>query len=69
MFCKELSKLFPNPITSTSVNRTGEKPLIKPDDILNEFKSDIDLVIDDGVINGRGSKIFLFENGLWKQLR
>ena len=69
VFCKELSKLFPNPITSTSVNRTGEKPLTKPDDILNEFKSDIDLIIDDGLINGSGSKIFLFKNGLWKQLR
>ncbi len=68
-FCKELSKLFPNPITSTSVNRTGEKPLTKPDDILNKFKKDIDLVIDDGIINGVGSKIFFFENGFWKQLR
>jgi len=69
LFCKELLKLFPNPITSTSVNRTGEKPLTKPGDILNEFKNDIDLVIDDGIINGVGSKIFLFENGFWKQLR
>ena len=55
--------------TSTSVNRTGEKPLIKPDDILNEFISDIDLIIDDGIINGVGSKIFLFKNGSWEQLR
>jgi len=69
LFCKELSKLFPNPITSTSVNRTGQEPLTKPDDILNEFKNDIDLIIDDGIINGVGSKIFLFENGIWKQLR
>ena len=69
LFCKKLSELFPNPITSTSVNRTGEKPLTKPDDILNEFKKDIDLVIDDGIINGTGSKIFLFKNGFWKQLR
>ncbi len=61
--------LFPNPITSTSVNRTGEKPLTKPDDISNEFISDIDLIIDDGIINGVGSKIFLFKNGSWKQLR
>ena len=69
MFCKKLSRLFPNPITSTSVNRTGEKPLTKPNDILNEFKKDIDLVIDDGIIEGDGSKIFLFTNGFWKQLR
>ena len=30
---------------------------------------DIDLVIDDGIIEGDGSKIFLFENGSWEQLR
>ena len=69
LFCKALSNLFPNPITSTSVNRTGEKPLAKPDDISNEFKQDIDLIIDDGIIKGVGSKIFLFKNGFWKQLR
>ena len=46
-----------------------EKPLTKPDDISNEFINDIDLIIDDGIINGVGSKIFLFENGSWKQLR
>ena len=33
------------------------------------IKSDIDLIIDDGIINGVGSKIFLFENGSWTQLR
>ena len=65
LFCNK----FPHPITSTSVNRTGEKPLTKPDDISNEFISDIDLIIDDGIINGVGSKIFLFENGSWEQLR
>lgn len=69
LFCKELSILFPNPITSTSVNRTGEKPYTKPNDILNEFTNDIDLIIDDGIIKGVGSKIFLFKNGFWKQLR
>ena len=69
LFCKKLSKLFQNPITSTSANRNGEKPLTQPDDILNEFKKDIDLVIDDGIIHGTGSKIFLFKNGFWKQLR
>ena len=69
LFCTKLSKVFPNPITSTSVNRTGEKPLTKIDDILNEFKRDIDLIIDEGIINGVGSQIFLFKNGSWKQLR
>ena len=69
LFCKKISTLFPNPITSTSINRTGKRPLTKPDEILKEFKKDIDLIIDDGIINGTGSKIFLFKNGFWKQLR
>ena len=29
----------------------------------------IDLIIDGGVINGSGSKIFLLDNDIWKQLR
>ena len=35
-----------------------------------EIKCDnLDLIIDDGIINGIGSKIYLFENGSWKKLR
>ena len=57
-FCKELSSLFPNPITSTSANVNGKSPHTRAEDILNEFDNRIDLVIDGGIINGSGSKIF-----------
>ena len=68
-FCKMLSSLYLNPITSTSVNRTGKSPLTKPDDIRNEFKYDLDLIIDNGTINGSASKVFLFKDHVWEQLR
>ena len=68
-FCRELSSLFPNPITSTSANVNGKSPHIRAEDILNEFDNGIDLIIDGGMINGSGSKIFLLDNDIWKQLR
>ena len=68
-FCKELSSLFPNPITSTSVNRSGQSPHSTSADILSDFKDEIDLIVDDGIINGSGSKIFLLKNNVWEQLR
>ena len=68
-FCKELSSLFPNPITSTSANISGKNPCIRAEDILKEFQDSIDLIIDGGIINGSGSKIFLLDNDVWKQLR
>ena len=68
-FCKEISSLFPNPITSTSANISGKNPCIRAEDILKEFQDSIDLIIDGGIINGSGSKIFLLDNDVWKQLR
>ena len=68
-FCQKLTNLFPGPITSTSVNKTGEKPLTNAKDIFTEFSKQIDLIIDSGVINGTGSKILLYNRGSWKRLR
>ena len=68
-FCRELSILFPNPITSTSANISGKNPCIRAEDISKEFQDNIDLIIDGGIINGSGSKIFLLDNDVWKQLR
>ena len=68
-FCKMLSGKYLNPITSTSVNRTGKSPLTTPNDIRNEFKNELDLIIDSGIINGSCSKIFLFKDHVWEQLR
>ena len=37
--------------------------------IKNEFYNEIDLIIEDGVIEGAASKIYLFQNENWKILR
>ena len=38
-FCRELSSLFPNPITSTSANINGKNPHTRAEDILNDFET------------------------------
>ena len=68
-FCNKISNLFPNPITSTSANINGKDPHIRAKDISDEFDDSIDLIIDGGIISGQGSKIFLLNNDVWKQLR
>ena len=68
-FCKKLTKQYPNPITTTSVNQTGQQPFTNPTNILNYFSKMVDLIIEDGIIVGNGSKIFLLKNKIWKQLR
>ncbi|MCS5639182.1 MAG: L-threonylcarbamoyladenylate synthase, partial [Candidatus Marinimicrobia bacterium] len=52
-FCQQLARKFGGPITSTSVNRTGDPPMTDPNHIYSEFKHEIDLLIDDGIISGR----------------
>ena len=61
-FCQKLSEAYPNPITTTSVNRTKQKPLTNPEKILYEFTREIDLIIDDGIIEGSGSTIYNFQD-------
>jgi len=61
-FCQKLSEAYPNPITTTSVNRTKQKPLTNPEKILSEFTREIDLIIDDGIIEGSGSTIYNFQD-------
>ena len=61
-FCQKLSKAYPNPITTTSVNRTRQEPLTNPEKILSEFSREIDLIIEDGIIEGSGSTIYNFQN-------
>ena len=68
-FCKLLSNAYPNPITSTSVNRTGDSPLTDPDQICKVFESEIDLVVEDQIIDGDGSTIYLYHKGELKILR
>ena len=61
-FCQKLSEAYTNPITTTSVNRTKQKPLTNPEKILSEFTREIDLIIDDGIIEGSGSTIYNFQD-------
>ena len=68
-FCTLLSNNFSNPITTTSVNRTKMSPMTDPAKIIREFYKDVDLIIEDGHINGKGSEIRMFKGGLWARIR
>ena len=50
------------PITTTSVNKTNESPLNNPNDVINKFDGEFDLLIDDGKLPGsKGSTIYKLE--------
>ena len=58
-YCYDISKEYNKPITTTSVNRSGEQPLNDPKSISKIFGASIDLLIDDGKIKkSAGSKIY-----------
>ena len=58
-FCYDISKEYDKPITTTSVNLSGEQPLNDPKSISKIFGKSIDLLIDDGKIKeSAGSKIY-----------
>lgn len=51
------------PVTTTSVNRSGETPLNNPDEISEKFENEIDLLVDGGTLPpSHGSKIYKLEN-------
>ena len=68
-FCKSISSVFQNPITSTSVNRTGEPATTNPREINLEFGTEIDLFIEDGIIDGKGSTIYIFNDKILDKVR
>ena len=68
-FCISVAHNYPSPITTTSVNRSGNEPLSDPYKIELEFSNEIELCIDDGVIKGKGSKIYKYENQSWTPIR
>ncbi len=69
-FCQKISAMFPNPITTTSVNRTNEKPLNDPGLISLEFAQEIDLIIDGGTLPPSvGSTIYQLINNNIKIIR
>ena len=68
-FCFQITEKYPNPITTTSINTTGERPLTSPNLIGKKFGKEIDLIIEDGIIDNKGSKIYLFKQEGFKLLR
>lgn len=72
------------PLASTSVNRSGERPLISPKQLTDEMVARIDASVDIGPLEGQPSTIFdfslpeprliregdaLFTQKVWKTLR
>ena len=58
------------PITSSSVNRHGNKPLNNPTIIIQEFGEEIDLIIDAGILpSSKGSTIYMIQNNQLKKIR
>ena len=58
------------PITSSSVNRHGDKPLNNPAIIIQEFGEEIDLIIDDGILpSSKGSTIYMVHNNQLNKVR
>ena len=58
------------PITSSSVNRHGDKALNNPEMIIQEFGEEIDLIIDAGILPpSGGSTIYKIHNNLLKKIR
>lgn len=69
-FGKKLVKTLNYPITTTSVNRTGELPLNDPDEIIKQFRNEIDLLIDEGVLpRSKGSSIYKLKNTTLTKIR
>ncbi|HUX22703.1 MAG TPA: L-threonylcarbamoyladenylate synthase [Spirochaetia bacterium] len=47
-FLTEIIRSLDGPVYSTSVNRTGSAPLWRINEIVAEFESDVDMIVDDG---------------------
>ena len=69
ILCNKLSKQFGKPITTTSVNISGDPPMVNPDQIYEYFKSKIGLLIDEKIINGYGSEVYIYEKGKFRKIR
>ena len=69
-FGTQLVEKLGSPITTTSVNETGKPPLNNPEQIMKQFGSSIDLLIDDGPLpNPFGSKIYKLVNSTFELVR
>ena len=58
------------PITSTSVNRHGNKPMNNPSEMIDEFGDEVDIIINAGVLpKSRGSTIYILRNNQFQIIR
>ncbi|MEC9474850.1 MAG: L-threonylcarbamoyladenylate synthase [Candidatus Neomarinimicrobiota bacterium] len=58
------------PITTTSVNKSGDPPLNDPKLIIDQFSNEIDLIIDAGALpTSSGSIIYKFDNSKFEIIR
>ena len=68
-FCNLLANKCNIPITTTSVNRSGELPKKNCKEIFDSFQDDVDLIIEDGELNGSASSIYVYQNKNMKKIR
>ena len=68
-FCKLIANSCASPITTTSVNRTGEPPRNNVEEILDSFPTEIDLIIEDGDLANSASKIYIHSLDGLKNIR
>ena len=58
------------PITSSSVNRHGNKPMNNPKEIIDEFGDEVDIIINAGVLaTSSGSTIYMLRNNQFQIIR
>ena len=58
------------PITTTSVNISGNPPINDPEEIMSSFSDSIDLFIDEGVLSpSRGSRILKLKDEYFEVIR
>lgn len=52
------------PVTSSSANLSGEEPVVRPEDAVVAFGTDLDWVVDVGELSGEPSTVVAFDNGV-----
>ena len=68
-FCVLLSENCGFPITTTSINKTGQVPEINAETIFKKFGDKIDLIIDQGELNNPPSLIYKYKSGEYEKVR
>lgn len=69
LFAQALLETLGEPVTSTSANRTGKKPLRSGEEIFMELGSELDLIVDAGPRAGKASTLIDLSGSELKLLR